>query len=134
MLERDQALLRACGVDPDEVYKFNKSSTGVKNDLFKQEMESRDLIRKAIPGLVKCNRVVLQMDHQQITHLRNEVGPKAFGCGIILTAIDQRRHIFLCGFEGVPDGTDATTLQVLKSIAQVRYKKIFICASIDPNF
>lgn len=122
MQERDRALMRACGYDPDEVDRFDKSSTGVKNDLFKQELYARDLIRKAIPALVKCNRIAVQFDHQQITHLRSETGPKAFGAGLILTGADKLRHIYLCGFVAVPDATDATTHQVLKSIAQVRFK------------
>ena len=128
MQERDRALLRACGYDEDEVSKFNKSSTGIKNDLFKQELIARDLIRKAIPGLVKCNRIAVQFDHQQITHLRNESGPKAFGVGLILTGSDNLRYIYLCGFEAVPDGRDATTHQVLKSISQVRLRHEFLFA------
>ena len=118
MVERDRILLGLCGVHEDEVSRFNRSSTAVKHDLFKQGNKARDLIRKAIPLLAAKNRVALHIDHHAIHHLTNVEEPEAFGAGLMLSGSDDLRHSFMCAYEPVPNTRLSVTVPAVKQIAK----------------
>ena len=113
MIERDQILCRIAGIHEDEVSRFNRGSTAVKNDLFKQGDYARDLIRKTIPLLAARNRVAALIDHQAILHLTNVKEKDALGVGLVLTAIDHRRHSFLCGYNPTMDTSQNETIVIV---------------------
>ena len=122
VIERDRILCRAIGIGEDEVHRFNRGSTAVKNDLFKQGDFARDLIRKAIPSLAARNRVAIHIDHQHILHLKNVKEKESLGVGLVLTGSDNRRHSFLCAYEPVANTKKPETVATVKQIAKERSK------------
>lgn len=120
MMERDRILLGLCGVNEEEANRFNRTSTAVKHDLFKQGTIARDLIRKAIPLLAAKNRIALHIDHQAIYHLTNVKENEVLGAGLMLTGSDNLRHSFLCAYDPVPTTKKLETVAAVKQIAKER--------------
>ena len=122
MIARDSFLLQSNGVDPDEVHRFNKGSTGIKNDLLKTASANRQLISSVVPELAKHSRLATLVDHQKILHLTNETNADALGFGLVLSATDNKRYSFLLGFEAVESTRNADTVHIAREIAQERIK------------
>ena len=131
--ERDRALLRAGGFDPDEVFKFDRTGPTVKKDLERNTQSNRALIAEIAPKLAEEGLFALALDHMEIKNMKNQkvigvnlhdgsnadaVRPKhALGMQLIISA-ERGRKAYMLGYCAVPEKTNETTLRWAREILQ----------------
>lgn len=118
MLERDRFLLESFGIDPDQVHRFNRGRTAVKEDLFKEGSANQQLIRSVAQALAKTSRLTIMIDHQKVLQLTNEQNSDALGVALVLSATDKKRYTYLLGFQTVSLTSNEPTVRATKLIAQ----------------
>ena len=118
VLERDRFLLEKLGYDPDEVFRFNRGKTAVKNDLFKTCNENNKKIAKVAHSLADTHRLAWLIDHQSLPNLPNEPADDALGSALILTADDGHRYPYLLAFDGVRNKTNDETVRMVRQTAK----------------
>ena len=132
--ERDRALLKAGGFDPDEVNKFDRTGPTVKKDLERKSQSNSVLIAKIAPTLAEEGRIALALDHMDIQNMKNQkliginlqdgstadaVRPKhALGILLILTAEDKTRSAYLLKYCAVAEKTNQATLRWARETLQ----------------
>ena len=125
--ERDRALLRAGGFDPDEVFKFDRTGPTVAKDLERNSQSNMALIAEVAPELAEKGLLALSFDHMDLKELKNQqiigtnlqdedtaeaVRPKhALGIQLIHLGLDCERNGYLLNFLTVKDKTNETTLR-----------------------
>ena len=131
---RDRALLKAGGFNPDDVLKFDRTGPTIKKDLERNSAANQQLIAKVAGKLAENRVLALAMDHHDIKNLGNQelvgvnpqdgttadaVRPKsAFGLQLILLE-DGERHSYLLKYIAVTDKTNSTTLRWAREVLQV---------------
>ena len=131
--ERDRALLRAGGFDPDEVLKFDRTGPTVKKDLERNTQSNKALIAEIAPKLAEEGVLALALDHMEIKNMKNQkligvnlqdgstaeaVRPKhALGIQLIISG-EGGREGYMLGYCAVPEKTNETTLRWAREILQ----------------
>ena len=136
--ERDRALLKAGGFDPDEVLKFDRTGPTVKKDLERNTETNLVLISKIAPKLAEEGLIALSFDHQELKKMNNQklvgvnlpdestaeaVRPKhALGTQLILAG--AKRSSYLIGFRAVAQKDNQTTLRWARETLQESAKQV----------
>ena len=123
---RDQALLKAGGFDPDEVYKFDRTGPTVKKDLERNSEKHLALIAEIAPKLAEEGVFALALDHMEIKNMKNQklvginlqdgssadaVRPKhALGIQLIICA-KGKRHGYPLAYRAVAEKSNQATLR-----------------------
>ena len=131
---RDRALLKAGGFNPDDVLKFDLTGPTIKKDLERNSAANQTFIAKVGGKLAECRLLALAIDHHDIKNLGNQelvgvnphdgttadaVRPKsALGLQLILCALDGTRHAYLLAYIAVTEKTNATTLRWAREVLQ----------------
>ena len=137
--DRDRALLKAGGFDPDEVYKFDRTGPTVKRDLERNTQTNRALIAEVADKLAEEGVLALALDHMEIKNMKNQkligvnlrdgstadaVRPKhALGIQLILTAVDGKRYGYLLDYRPVAEKDNQTTVRWAREILQESAKR-----------
>ena len=132
--ERDRALLKAGGFDPDEVLKFHRTGPTVKKDLERNSEDNKKLISQIAPKLAEERMIALAFDHMEIQNMKNQklvginlhdgstaeaVRPKhALGILLIITNADGQRKAYLLNFCAVAEKHNQATLRWARETLQ----------------